>query len=66
MRSTKWPPGDLYQHLFLNEDAEFQRGCGINILSEIATIPTGDFRCRLEVNMAGGKYLFHERSLILL
>jgi molecular chaperone DnaJ len=48
------PPGDLYVHLLVEEDAEFQRD-GINILSEVKiSYLQAILGCRLTVNTVDG------------
>jgi molecular chaperone DnaJ len=49
------PPGDLYVHLYVNEDAEFQRD-GINILSEVKiSYLQAILGCHIDVNTVDGK-----------
>lgn len=49
------PPGDLYVHLFVNDDAEFKRD-GINILSDVKiSYLQAILGCHIEVNTVDGK-----------
>ncbi|MBF2089929.1 MAG: molecular chaperone DnaJ [Synechococcales cyanobacterium K44_A2020_017] len=50
------PPGDLYVHLFVNEDAEFKRD-GINILSDVKiSYLQAILGCHIEVDTVDGKH----------